>query len=89
MKENERSFEIYAEGCTYHVERCTSKHKLYRLSGKKGSYLIAKDYYGVWVELDRKVGSADISLSVIGQLIDSHQNASDIFPQLSANNLSR
>jgi hypothetical protein len=88
MDEYIDDFEIHLDGFTYKIERCTSRHKLYRLYSKRGNYLIAKDYYNIWVELDRKPGSQDISLSRIGQQIDEYQRSSDLVYQFSANNFS-
>ena len=82
------NFQITAGGTTYLVERCTNRHKLYRLYSKQGNYLIAKDYYNIWVELDRKFDSPDISLSKIGEQIDAYQNGKDTLYQFSAKSFS-
>lgn len=88
MDKSVDNFQINSDGSTYLVERCTNRHKLYRLYSKSGSYLIAKDYYNIWVELDRKFDSSDISLSKIGEQIDAYQNSMDMPYQFSANSFS-
>ena len=65
-------FEIHLDGLTYTVVRSVADDKVYKLTGKYGTYVIAKDFYNVWVELTRKAGSADIPLNEIGQKIENH-----------------
>ena len=72
MNTDPMKFEITVNGVIYNVERSPSDVNIYRLSSPLGRYLIARDFFGVWVELTSKKGSASISLSQIGQQIEDH-----------------
>jgi hypothetical protein len=67
-------FEISLDGIIYKIMRSGSDKNIYRLSSQHGSYLIARDFYGIWVELTSKSGSASIPLTHIGQQIDNYYN---------------
>lgn len=68
----DETFKISLEGVAYIVERSTSDKNIYRLKSAIGSYLIARDFYGAWVELTSSSGSPDIPLTKIGKIIENH-----------------
>jgi hypothetical protein len=72
MNPDPEQFKITLEGVTYAVRRSTSDENMYRLQSPRGSYLIAKDFYGVWVQLTSTPGSPNISLTKIGELIENY-----------------
>jgi hypothetical protein len=72
MLTDPNKFEIHLDGLTYAVVCSVADDKVYKLTSKQGTYVIAKDFYNVWVELTRKGGSADIPLNEIGQQIEDH-----------------
>jgi hypothetical protein len=72
MLQNPTTFEINVDGNIMVVESAFTKLRVYRLYSMNGSYVIAKDLYNVWVELNKSPGSENISLSVIGQKIDEY-----------------
>ncbi|HTE00999.1 MAG TPA: hypothetical protein VK668_17025 [Mucilaginibacter sp.] len=72
MLTDPNKFEIHLDGLTYAVVRSVADNKVYKLTGTHGTYVIARDFYHVWVELTRKAGSADIPLTEIGQKIEDH-----------------
>lgn len=67
-------FEISLDGIIYKIIRSRSDKNIYRLSSQHGSYLIARDFYGIWVELTSRSGSAGIPLTHIGRQIDDYYN---------------
>ena len=72
MNTDPEKFKITLDGVPYVVERSMTDNNIYRLKSSSGSYLIAKDFYGIWVELTSKSGSANISLTKIGQEIENY-----------------
>jgi hypothetical protein len=72
MNTDPEKFKISLEGVTYTVERSMSDKNIYRLRSAFSSYLIARDFYGIWVELTSSSNSPDISLTKIGKLIENH-----------------
>lgn len=72
MNTDPEKFKITLDGLTYLVERSMSDSNIYRLRSAGGSHLIARDFYGTWVELTRSSGSPDIALTQAGRQIESH-----------------
>jgi len=72
MNPDPEQFKITLEGVTYAVRRSKSDENMYRLQSPRGSYLIARDFYGVWVQLTNTPGSPNISLTKIGELIENY-----------------
>ena len=77
MRSDPEKFEISLDGITYKVQRSTTDKNVYKLSNEHGTYLIAKDFYGIWVELTSKTGSANISLNQIGPNIEAYYKYAD------------
>jgi hypothetical protein len=73
----DETFTISSEGVIFMVERSMSDKDIYRIRSTNGSYLIARDFYGIWVELTSKSGSPNISLTKIGQEIENHYKVID------------
>jgi hypothetical protein len=74
MNTDPEKFEIDVDGTTYKVQRSVTDKNIYNLHSPNGSYLIARDYYGIWVELASRAGSARIPLSQIGEQIDNYSD---------------
>ena len=74
MKTGPEKFEINSDGINYRVERSASDKNIFWLYCATGTYMVAKDFYNVWVELTRKKGSADIPLTEIGRVIEDFSN---------------
>jgi hypothetical protein len=72
MNADPEKFKITLDGVTYVVERSMTDDNIYRLRSAQGSYLIARDFYGTWVELTSSSGSPDISLTQAGRQIEGH-----------------
>jgi hypothetical protein len=72
MSQKTAPFEINIDARIMVVEPCFTKLRVYRLYSMNGSYVIAKDLYNVWVELNRDPGSENIGLSLIGRKIDEY-----------------
>lgn len=72
MNTDPEKFKITVEGIGYQVERSLSEKNIYRLRSSGGSYLIAKDFYSVWVELTSSSGAPNIPLTQIGKQIEGH-----------------
>ena len=72
MNTDPEKFNITLEGVTHVVERSMTDKNIYRLRSAGGSYLIARDFYGTWVELTSSPGSPDISLTQAGKQIEGH-----------------
>jgi len=72
MNPDPEQFKITLEGITYAVRRSKSDENMYRLQSPRGSYLIARDFYGIWVQLTNTSGSPNISLTKIGELIENY-----------------
>lgn len=71
-------FEINSDGITYIVERSPTDKNIYRLSSPRGTYVVAKDFYGIWVELTSKPNSASIRLTVLGDQIEEYYNTENV-----------
>ena len=67
-------FAIHYDGISYNVERSMSDENIYKLSSPKGVYLVSKDFYGDWIELTRRSGSADLPITQVGEQIERHCN---------------
>ena len=65
-------FVINHDGTSYNVERSMSDENIYKLSSPHGTYLISRDFYGYWVELTSRPGSADLPIAHIGEQIEGH-----------------
>jgi hypothetical protein len=72
MNTDPEKFEIDVDGTTYRAQRSATDKNIYNLHSPNGSYLIARDCYGIWVELASRSGSARIPLTKIGQQIDDY-----------------
>ena len=70
-------FEINSDGITYIVERSPTDKNIYRLSSPLGTYVVAKDFYGVWVVLTSKPNSAPIYLTLLGEQIEEYFKIAD------------
>jgi hypothetical protein len=79
MTTGPEKFEINLDGITYKVTRSATDKNIYKLKSPQGSYLIARDFYGFWVELTRTSGSASVSLIQIGRLIEDYYNSVNSF----------
>ncbi|MGZ3749869.1 MAG: hypothetical protein ACXVB0_10860 [Mucilaginibacter sp.] len=75
MNADPEKFEINSSGTIYKIERSMNDKNVYRIKSLLGTYLIAKDFYGIWVELTSKSGSPPISLNQIGREIENHYNS--------------
>lgn len=75
MTTDPEKFEIIVDGTRYQVQRSKTDKNIHKLNSPSGSYVIARDFYGVWVELTSRSGSAHISLTRIGQQIDKYYNS--------------
>ncbi|WP_426669792.1 hypothetical protein ACPPVU_00840 [Mucilaginibacter sp. McL0603] len=67
-----RKFVIDYDGTSYQVERSMSDENIYKLNSPHGTYLISRDFYGYWIELTRRSGSADLPITLIGEQIEDH-----------------
>jgi hypothetical protein len=67
-------FVINYDGISYNVERSMSDENIYKLSSPRGTYLVSKDFYGNWIELTSRSGSADLPIAHIGERIESYCN---------------
>jgi hypothetical protein len=72
MNPDPEKFELSVNGIPYTVQRAVKDQNIYRLNSLCGSYLIAKDFYGIWAELTSTPGSPDIPLNKIGEEIESY-----------------
>jgi hypothetical protein len=72
MNPDPEQFKVTLDGVTYAIRRSTSDENMYRLQSPNGSYLIAKDFYGIWVQLTSTHGSPNIALTKIGELIENY-----------------
>ncbi|MFI5162151.1 MAG: hypothetical protein ACHQHN_12805 [Sphingobacteriales bacterium] len=72
MTRNINTFEININSTSFIVEPGFTGLKVYRLYNDTSGYVIAKDFYGVWVELNRIPGSINISLNQVGRQIEEH-----------------
>ena len=72
MHTDPEKFKITLDGLTYMVERSMTDSNIYRLRSAHGLYLIARDFYGTWVELTRSSGSPDIALTLAGRQIEAY-----------------
>jgi hypothetical protein len=72
MYTDSKKFVINYDGTTYQVERSMSDENIYKLSSPNGTYLISRDFYGYWIELTRRSGSADLPIAQIGGQIEDH-----------------
>ncbi len=72
MNTDPEKFEIDVDGTIYNVKRSVTDRNIYNLNSPHGSYLIARDYYGIWVEMVSRSGSARLPLTKIGQQIDDY-----------------
>ena len=70
MNTDPRKFVINYDGTSYQVERSMSDENIYKISGPHGTYLISRDFYGYWIELTRRSGSADLTIAHIGEQIE-------------------
>ena len=77
MNPDPEKFKVSVEGITYMVHRSASDKNIYRLNSPRSSYMIARDFYGIWVELTSKTGSPHIPLSKIGEQIEHHYKTID------------
>jgi hypothetical protein len=77
MYTDSKKFVINYDGTTYQVERSMSDENIYKLSSQYGTYLISRDFYGYWIELTRRSGSADLPIAQIGGQIEDHCNKVD------------
>lgn len=75
MLPDPEKFEINIDGTIYKVTRSITDKNIYRLYSQHGSYLIARDFYGIWVELTSRPGSAYISLTQVGDLIENYHKS--------------
>lgn len=75
MNTDPEKFEIDLDGIPVKVIQSPTDKNIYRLNSPRGSYLIARDFYGVWVELNCRPGSSYISLSQAGYLIEEHHSS--------------
>jgi hypothetical protein len=67
-----RKFVINYDSTSYQVERSMSDENIYKISSPHGTYLISRDFYGYWIELTRRSGSADLPIGHIGDQIEGH-----------------
>jgi hypothetical protein len=65
---------INYDGIIYQVERSMSDENIYKLSSPHGTYLVSRDFYGYWIELTSRSGSADLPITNIGGQIEDHCN---------------
>jgi hypothetical protein len=72
MSPDPEKIKLSINGIPYIVQRAVKDQNIYRLSSLCGNYLIARDFYGIWVELTSTPGSPDIPLNKIGQEIESY-----------------
>jgi len=72
MNTASEKFELNSDGISYIVAHFGTAENIYRLSSQQGTYLVAKDFYGSWVELTSKPGSAAINLALLGEQIEDH-----------------
>jgi hypothetical protein len=72
MNADPEKFKITLDGVTYVVERSITDNNIYRLRSARGSHLIARDFYGIWVELVSSSNSPKISLTQAGKQIEGH-----------------
>jgi hypothetical protein len=75
---NHHKFEINCDGIIFKVERSANDENIHKLHSSNGTYLIARDFFGIWVELTSKPGSARIHLSLIGTQIEKHYKAAGL-----------
>jgi hypothetical protein len=72
MNTDPRKFVINYDGTSYQVERSMSDENIYKLSSPNGTYLISRDFYGYWIELTRRSGSADLPIAHVGEQVERH-----------------
>jgi hypothetical protein len=72
MNSDPEKFKITLDGVNYVVERSITDKNIYRLRSARGNYVIARDFYGIWVELTSSSGSPNISLTQAGKQIEGH-----------------
>jgi hypothetical protein len=79
MNPDPEKFHLSVNGIPYTAQRAVEDQNIYRLSSPRGSYLIAKDFYGIWTELTSTPGSPDIPLNKIGKEIESYYKILNLF----------
>jgi len=72
MSPDPQKIKLSINGISYTMQRAVKDQNIYRLSSPCGNYLIARDFYGIWVELTSTPCSPDIPLNKIGQEIESY-----------------
>jgi hypothetical protein len=72
MNPDPEKIKLRVNGILYIVQRAVKDQNIYRLAGPCGNYLIARDFYGIWVELTSTAGSPDVPLNKIGKEIESY-----------------
>ena len=72
MNPDPEKIKLSINGIPYIVQRAVKDQSIYRLTSPSGNYLIARDFYGIWVALTSTPGSPDIPLNKIGKEIESY-----------------
>ena len=70
MTQKTALFEITLNDTLFSVAPGFSGLNVYRLYSNNGNYVIAKDFYNIWVELNRSPGAPNMPVNQAGRKIE-------------------